>query len=553
MFCNQCEQAQFGTGCGFMAVCGKPPAVSDLFDLLVWRAKGIAWLAADARSKGRRDGDVDRFLIQALFVTVTNVNFDLRRVDEWVRRADEISARAAQLADVEITDGRVPEAAGYRAEGRSQAELLQEAELHPITHLNPNPDLQSLLQLLTFGLKGLAAYAEHAADLDCTDETVFDFIVEALAAELRDDLTAEELIALNLRCGEVNIRCMEMLNEAHVAHYGVPEPTEVPTSLRPGPAIVVSGHDLPMLERLLGQCDGTDVNVYTHGEMLPAHGYPKLKAHPSLAGHFGTAWQNQQIEFDNQPAAFVFNTNCIQRPMPSYADQVFTTQLVGWPGAQHIDDADFSPVIEKAMALGGFQATDGTPLMTGFGHDAVLGLADTIVEGVQTGAIKHFFLVGGCDGAKPGRNYFTDFVENTPEDSIVLTLACGKFRFNHLQQKLGTIGDVPRLLDIGQCNDAYSAIRIATALAEAFECDVNDLPLSMIISWYEQKAIVVLLSLLHLGIRGIRLGPSLPAFLTPNVLQVLVDTFDLKPIGTSARGDLEEILPIQKSDETTAH
>ncbi len=542
MFCNQCEQARFGIGCDGMTVCGKPSAVSDLFDLLVWRAKGISWLAVQAGSQGRRDDVVDRFLIQSLFVTVTNVNFDFDRVVEWVRRADEISIRAADLARIDINDSAVPGAANFRADGRSDSELSHEAMLHPITDLNPNPDLQSLLQLLTFGLKGLAAYAEHAADLDAFDETVYSFVAEALAVQLGDDLTADELVALCLRCGEVNIRCMELLNEAHVAHFGTPEPTEVSTARMAGPAIVVSGHDLHMLESLLQQCDDAGVNVYTHGEMLPAHGYPKLKGHSSLVGHFGTAWQNQQLEFHDQPAAFIFNTNCIQRPMPSYADQVYTTQLVGWPGAQHIDNADFSPVIEKAKALGGFTANDGITLMTGFGHDAVLEVADTVVDAVKSGAIRHFFLVGGCDGARPGRNYFTDFVESTPADTVVMTLACGKFRFNHLQQELGTIGGIPRLLDIGQCNDAYSAVRIASALADAFDCGVNDLPLSLIISWYEQKAVVVLLSLLHLGIRGIRLGPSLPAFLTPNVLQVLVDTFDLKPIGTSARGDLEEIL-----------
>ncbi len=525
-----------------MTMCGKPAEVSDLFDLLVWRTKGIAWLAEQAAAKGHRDEQVDRFLIQALFVTVTNVNFEIERVAEWVRRADDVSTRAAKLAGLDLNDENIPEAARIRADGLSNGDLLREAMLHPITGLNPNPDLQSLLQLLTYGLKGLAAYAEHAAELSTTDAEVDSFISEALAAELRDDLTADELVALCLRCGEVNIRCMEMLNEAHVTHFGVPEPTKVSTSQKAGPAIVVSGHDLPMLERLLEQCDAAGVNVYTHGEMLPAHGYPKLKAHHSLVGHFGTAWQNQQVEFDGRPVAFIFNTNCIQRPLPSYADRVFTTHLVGWPGAQHLVDDDYSVVISKAKELGGFEAKDGKALMTGFGHDAVLGLADKVIEGVKGGAIKHFLLVGGCDGAKPGRNYFTDFVEQSPDDTVVLTLACGKFRFNHLQDELGTIGDIPRLLDIGQCNDAYSAIRIASALAEAFECGVNDLPLSMIISWYEQKAVVVLLSLLHLGIRGIRIGPSLPAFLTPNVMQVLVDSFDLKPIGTSARGDLEEIL-----------
>jgi len=542
MFCNQCEQARMGTGCDFMTVCGKPADVSDLFDLLIWRVKGIAALVQQARANGTSSSEIDRFLIQALFVTITNVNFDRNRVLEWVRRADRAADDAARLAGVDPQDPSLPEAARFSADELTDAELLGEAARHPITRLNENADLQSLMQLLTYGLKGLAAYAEHAAELDATDDAIFAFVAEALAALLRPDLASDELVGLCLRCGEVNIRCMELLNQAHIAHFGVPEPTEVSTALVPGPAIVVSGHDLPMLERLLEQCDAAGVNVYTHGEMLPAHGYPRLKAHTSLVGHFGTAWQNQQFEFMGQPAAFVFNTNCIQYPHPSYADQVFTTHLVGWPGAQHVDGSDFSDVITKAREIGGFQATPGKTLTTGFGHDAVLGVADTIVEAVKSGGIKHFFLVGGCDGARPGRNYFTDFVEGTPDDKVVLTLACGKFRFNHLQEQLGTIGDIPRLLDVGQCNDAYSAVRIATALAEAFECGVNDLPLSFIISWYEQKAVVVLLSLLHLGIRGIRLGPTLPAFVTPGVLQVLVDTFDLKPIGTSARDDLEEIL-----------
>lgn len=310
-----------------------------------------------------------------------------------------------------------------------------------------------------------------------------------------------------------------------------------------GPAIVVSGHDLFMLEKLLEQTDKEGVNVYTHGEMLPAHGYPKLRAHKSLVGHFGTAWQNQQKEFDGQPAVFIFNTNCIQKPRDSYMDRVYTTSVVGWPGANHIEGYDFSTAIKKAKELGGFTAEENkASLMTGFGHDAVLGVADKVIAGVKAGAIKHFFLVGGCDGAKPGRNYYTDFVEKTPKDTVVLTLACGKFRFNHLQNQLGDIGGIPRLLDVGQCNDAYSAVVIATKLAEAFNCGVNDLPLSLIISWYEQKAVVVLLSLLHLGIKGIRLGPTLPAFITPNILDFLVKNFDIKPIGNSAKADLEEIL-----------
>ncbi len=542
MFCNQCEQARGGFGCGFGAICGKPPEVSDLFDLLLWQIKGIAAVHEQARKAGNADSEVDRFIIEGLFITVTNVNFNIERVVDFVRQADAMFDRAAAAAGINRGAAGMPQSAGFGTEGLDTGAMLAEARRHPIIAYHPNADIQSLMQLLTYGLKGLAAYAEHAAVLGATDDSVFAFIGEAMAAMLRTDLTADELVSLSLRCGEVNIRCMEILNEAHIDHFGTPEPTPVSNGTVAGPAIVVTGHDLFMLDKLLEQSDAAGVNVYTHGEMLPAHGYPKLKAHPSLVGHFGTAWQNQQFEFDGQPAAFIFNTNCIQAPLPSYADRVFTTSVVGWPGAQHIDGWDFSAVIEKAKGLGGFVDKPGINLMTGFGHDAVLSVADKIIDGVKAGAIKHLFLVGGCDGAKPGRNYFTDFVENTPEDSVVLTLACGKFRFNHLQDSLGDIGGIPRLLDVGQCNDAYSAVRIATALAEAFDCGVNDLPLSMIISWYEQKAVVVLLSLLHLGIRGIRLGPSLPAFITPNVLNFLVENFDLKPIGNSARGDLEEIL-----------
>ncbi len=542
MFCNQCEQAFHSVGCSDRAVCGKSAEVSDLFDLILYQVKGISWLVHEARKQGNIDPELDRFIIESLFLTVTNVNFDELRVAQWVYKADEYANKAAALACVDRLSGDVPEAAKFIAKGKSEDELLVEAKKHPITEFNANEDIQSLIQLLTYGLKGLAAYAEHAAVLGSTDDTIFAYIAEAFSAVLRDDISVEELVALNMKCGEVNIRCMQILDQAHISHYGKPEPTQVSTGTKAGPAIVVSGHDMFMMEKVLEQCDEAGVNVYTHGEMLPAHGYPGLKAHKSLVGHFGTAWQNQQKEFDGQPAAFVFNTNCIQEPLDSYKDRTFTNSLVGWPGAAHIEGYDFSAVIAKAKELGGFDEVAGGTLLTGFGHDAVLGVADKIIEGVKAGAIKHFFLVGGCDGAKPGRNYFTDFVENTPKDTIVLTLACGKFRFNHLQEQMGDIGGIPRLLDVGQCNDAYSAVVIATALAEAFECGVNDLPLSMIISWYEQKAVVVLLSLLHLGIKGIRLGPTLPAFITPNILNFLVENFDIKPIGNSAKGDLEEIL-----------
>ncbi len=542
MFCNQCEQAANGVGCDKkIGVCGKPEPISDLFDLVFLQTKGVSWMADMARKNGKKDPDVDRYIIESLFLTVTNVNFDEKRVLEWVRSAEKYADKAATLAGIDRTSQTVPAAVRFSPTGMSDAALIAKASAYPITEFNSNPDIQSLMQLLTYGIKGLAAYAEHAAVLGATDDTIFEYISNALSALLRDDLNVDELVGLNMKCGEINIRCMEVLNQAHIKNYGTPEPTQVNNGTKAGPAIVVSGHDLFMIEELLKHCDQAGVNVYTHGEMLPAHGYPKLKAHKSLVGHFGTAWQNQQKEFANQPAAFIFNTNCIQKPLPTYSDRVFTTSLVGWPGSVHIENNNFSEVIAKAKALGGFSEKEGINLMTGFGHDAVLSHAEKIVNGVKSGAIKHFFVVGGCDGAKPGRNYFTDIVEEAPQDSVVLTLACGKFRFNHLQEKMGTIDGIPRLLDVGQCNDAYSAVKIATALADAFDCGVNDLPLSMIISWYEQKAVVVLLSLLHLGIKGIRLGPSLPAFITPNILDFLVEHFDIKPIGNSAKGDLEEI------------
>jgi len=539
MFCNQCEQSARGTGCNSVAVCGKPANVSDLFDLILFQTKALSWFVEEAHKKNIETTKYDRFIIESLFITVTNVNFDEKRVFSWTRKADQFIDDIA----AEVGISRQNSAAKLSLKNLSDQEILRESQNHPITKLHANQDIQSLIQLLTYGIKGLAAYAEHAAVLGKTDKSVFSYISSTLSQMLNPEIALETLVGLNMKCGEVNITCMKILNDAHIEHFGTPTPTGVFAGTKKGPAIVVSGHDLFMLEELLKQTDKEGVNVYTHGEMLPAHGYPKLKAHKSLVGHFGTAWQNQQKEFEGQPAAFIFNTNCIQEPRDSYKDRVFTTSVVGWPGSQHIDGYNFSEVIKKAKGLGGFtEEKQSAQLMTGFGHDAVLSVADKVIAGVKAGAIKHFFLVGGCDGAKAGRNYFTDFVENTPKDTVVLTLACGKFRFNHLQDKLGDIGGIPRLLDVGQCNDAYSAVVIATKLAEAFKCGVNDLPLSLIISWYEQKAVVVLLSLLHLGIKGIRLGPTLPAFITPNILDFLVKNFDIKPIGNSARADLEEIL-----------
>jgi hydroxylamine reductase len=403
-----------------------------------------------------------------------------------------------------------------------------------------NPDILSLQHILLFGIKGVAAYADHAAILGKEDNVVYDFVHEGLVAPMNKDLGLDDWVGLALKCGEINLRAMELLDAGHTETYGHPTPTKVPLGVKKGKAILVSGHDLKDLAAVLEQSQGKGINVYTHGEMLPAHGYPELKKYDHFYGHYGTAWQNQAKEFAQFPGSILMTTNCIQRPGESYAESIFTTGCVGWPGVPHISNGDFRPVIEKALAMPGFsEDSNGKEVMCGFGRNAVMSVADKVIEAVKGGAIKHFFLVAGCDGAKPGRNYYTEFVEKVPQDSVVLTLACGKFRF--FDKDLGDIGGIPRLLDIGQCNDAYSAIQIAVALAKAFDVEVNDLPLSMILSWYEQKACSILLTLLYLGIKDIRLGPSLPAFITPNVLDVLVKNFNIMPISTPDE-DLKAIL-----------
>jgi hydroxylamine reductase len=545
MFCYQCEQAARGKGCDYLGICGKEPEVAALQDLIVHQAKGIGYLAHQARRMGQVDAEVNRYTLEALFTTITNVNFDPERLVEWVRKGSEMRNRllticrdAAGRAAVPFEEDLLPESARFRP-AASRDELLLQATAVGLRTDKAEEDIRSLKQLLIYGLKGLAAYAEHAYLLGKQDETIFAFIHEALAALNDPAISLDQLLALSLRCGQVNLRCMEILDEGHTARFGHPVPTPVSTSLKKGQAIIVTGHDLADLETLLQQTQGKGINVYTPGEMRPAHGYPGLKKYGHLAGHFGTAWQNQQSEFSNLPAAILFTTNCIQQPQDSYRDRTFTTGLVAWPGVAHVSNRDFTSVIEKALSLPGFQPTEDLTLLTGCGHNAVLGLADQVVAAVKSGAVRHFFLVGGCDGARPGRNYYTELARQIPKDCVILTLACGKFRFNHLD--FGTIGGIPRLLDIGQCNDAHSAIVIAKALAGAFDCSVNDLPLSLILSWYEQKAVVILLSLLSLGIKGMRLGPTLPAFLTPNVVKVLVDTFDLKPITTPSQ-DLAAIL-----------
>lgn len=542
MFCYQCEQTAQGKGCTVSGVCGKQPETATLQDLLIYQAKGIGYLAHEALKKGVKDESVDRFIIEALFTTVTNVNFDNQRIAEMIYKGDQVkNAYINKLKNLSVYDeiSKSNPASVSFIPAQSLDELIKQGSNAGILNSQPDEDLRSLQQLLTLGLKGMAAYADHAYLLGKKDDAIFAFMHEALSYLNKKDPSVEELVGLNMKCGQVNVRTMEILDEANTGTYGHPVPVKVSTEWKSGPAIVVSGHDLLDLENLLKQTEGKGINIYTHGEMLPAHGYPMLKKYPHLVGHFGTAWQNQQKEFDNVPAAFLFTTNCIQKPRPSYADRVFTTGLVAFPGLTHVSNKDFSPVIEKAKSLGGLPAKSGITMTTGFARNTVMSVAGDVIEAVKSGAIRHFFLVGGCDGAKPGRNYYTEFVEKTPKDTVVLTLACGKFRFNHLD--LGTIGGIPRLLDVGQCNDAYSAVKIALALADAFKCGVNDLPLSLVLSWYEQKAVVILLSLLSLGVKNIRLGPSLPAFITPNILNFLVEKFNIMPI-TTAQEDLDAIL-----------
>lgn len=551
MFCYQCEQTAKETGCTAFGVCGKDPDTAALQDLLVHAAKGISMYAHRARRFGARDAEVDRFVVEALFTTVTNVNFDAERLTGMLVRGGAIADRAQRLyEDAARAAGapvEYPAASGVWRTEKAQDEFVRQGESVSIeTRIEAlGEDITGLQELLTYGLKGMAAYADHAMVLGREDETAYAFFHEALDCISRPNPTADELLALVMRCGEVNLRVMGLLDEAHTGTYGHPVPTRVRITPVKGKAILVSGHDLKDLEELLKQTEGKGINIYTHGEMLPAHGYPGLKKHAHLAGNYGGAWQDQRKEFDRFPGAILMTTNCIQKPMDSYAGRLFTSGLVAWPGVAHIADRDFTPVIEAALAADGFGADEPEKtILVGFGHKAVLSHAGTVVEAVKDGKIRHFFLIGGCDGAKPGRNYYTEFAEKVPEDCVILTLACGKYRFNKLD--FGEVAGLPRLMDCGQCNDAYSAIQIAGALAKAFNCGVNELPLSLVLSWYEQKAVCVLLSLLYLGVRDIRLGPSIPAFLTPAIVQVLVEKFGIAPI-TNVDADMAACL--SKGDE----
>jgi hydroxylamine reductase len=520
MFCFQCEQTAGGKGCtGKAGVCGKKETTALLQDKLTG---ALINLARAARKKGK-GAHTRRLMTEGLFTTMTNVNFDDTSITKMIERIH-----------AEMTNS-FPDSS--RCEDFETARLFEGDE-----------DIRSLKSLILFGIRGMAAYAYHAAVLGYEDNEVSEFFGKALCALAEDAYDGmKELLPLVMETGKVNLRCMELLDTANTETYGVPRPETVSLTIEKGPFILISGHDLRDLKLLLEQTAGKGVNVYTHGEMLPAHAYPAFKAYPHLKGNFGTAWQNQQKEFDNIPGALLFTTNCLMPVKESYSDRVFTTAMTGYQGMIHIDDTkDFSSVIKKALELGGYTSdhpmfgiNGGSEVITGFGHGAVLAAAGTIVEAVKSGAITHFFLVGGCDGAKPGRDYYTDFVKQMPRDSIILTLACGKYRFNDFAA--GTIGPFPRILDMGQCNDAYSAIKVALALSEVFQCSLNDLPLTLVLSWYEQKAVSILLTLLFLGFKNIFLGPSLPAFVSPNVLKYLVENFNITPISTPG-ADLEKIL-----------
>jgi len=541
MFCYQCEQTAKGTGCTVLGVCGKQPEVAALQDLLLYSLMGLSQVAVEGRKVGVSDANVNSFTVKAAFSTLTNVDFD---PDRFLALIAEAAGKRERLkASVKAAGGKTdfPEGASTFVPKTTLEEVIQQAEAFGLkSYPAANPDILSVKHTVLFGIKGVSAYADHALILGQQDDAVFAFVHEGLAAIQRADLSLDDWVGLTLKCGEAALKAMELLDAGNTGTYGHPVPTKVPLGHKKGKAILVSGHDLKDLEALLKQTEGKGISIYTHGEMLATHGYPKLKKYKHFYGHYGTAWQNQIREFPDFPGAILMTTNCIQRPKNEYKENLFTSGMVGWPGIPHVSDLNFKPVIDKALSMPGFQEDkNGKEVTVGFARNAVLGVADKVVGAVKSGAIRHFFLVAGCDGAKPGRNYYTEFVEKVPKDCVVLTLACGKYRF--YDKELGDIGGIPRLLDAGQCNDAYSAVQIAAALSKAFNVPVNDLPLSLILSWYEQKAVCILLALLHLGIKGIRLGPSLPAFITPNVLDTLVKNFDIKPIGTPD-ADLKAIL-----------
>ncbi len=547
MFCYQCEQTAKGTGCTTQGVCGKDPQTAALQDLLVYAVKDIARYAHRASQLGARDRDIDTFTVEALFSTLTNVNFDLLRFQQLLNEAARIRQKAQNLYEnAAKKSGKKPEAITCPVawwEGIDDMEgLLRKSQAVSIQNRigKVGSDVAGLQELITYGLKGAAAYIDHAQILGKEDSTLYTSLYEVLNFISKEPTDTGELLKQTLKCGEINLKAMELLDSANTTAYGHPEPTKVRITPVKGKCVVVSGHDLKDLEELLKQTQGKGINVYTHGEMLPCNAYPALKKYKHLVGNYGGAWQEQKKEFDEFPGAILMTTNCIQKPKDSYKNRIFTSGVVGYPGVAHISNRDFTPIVKASLSQSGF--TEDAPeksIMIGFARSTVLGVADKVVQLVKEGKIKRFFLVGGCDGAKPGRNYYTEFAQKVPKDCVILTLACGKYRFNKLE--FGSIEGIPRLLDCGQCNDAYSAIQIALALAKVFNCGVNDLPLSLVLSWFEQKAVAILLTLLYLGVKNIRIGPSLPAFVSPAVLNVLVDKFNIKPIGNVDK-DLAEML-----------
>jgi hydroxylamine reductase len=543
MFCHQCEQTFSGTGCVEFGICGKDADVAALQDLLIYQLEGLAVFAQAALLKGQAiENSHHRLVIDCLFSTLTNVNFDARFFLSLLKEAG--NARLSLKSQASEMVEKLPAAAVYQLPENDEAIQNDANSINIRPAAAHNADVQSLKDTLLYGIKGMAAYAHHAWVLGYQDETVNNYFYKGLSALVDETLTLNDLVGMIMEFGKVNLKAMELLDQANTDTFGHPEPTQALVSRKKGPFIVISGHDLHDLKQLLDQTAGKGINIYTHGEMLPSLSYPGLKKYPHLIGNYGGAWQNQQREFDRLPGCILMTTNCLMEPRRSYEDRIFTTGVVGFPEMAHIDEKDgkkdFTPVIEKALELGGWLADEPEMrILIGFGRNATLGYANEIIAAVKSGKISHFFLVGGCDGAKAGRNYYTEFAEQTPTDSVILTLACGKYRIN--QKDYGTVAGLPRLLDVGQCNDAYSAIQIALALANAFDCGVNDLPLTLMLSWYEQKAVCILLTLLSLGIKNIYLGPSLPAFITPNVLNFLVEQFNLKPISTPKQ-DLAAIL-----------
>lgn len=542
MFCYQCEQTFGGKGCTKSGVCGKTPEIANLQDLLIYQLKGISCYAKPLIESGKIiDEDIIKFVENSLFTTLTNVNFDAESHVKLLKESQKIK----EFLRDNSPEGEYPDAATYILSDTKEEMLKDSIKAGIMYDESLDADIRSLRSTVLYGLKGISAYGHQARFIGYNSKQVDNFYFLGLESTTNDNLTLEDMINMTMRTGDMSVEVMKTLDAANTAKYNNPSMHKVNVNIKKGPFIIVSGHDLRDLEMLLQQTEGKGINIYTHGEMLPAHGYPSLKKYKHLVGNYGSAWQNQQKEFDGIPGCILMTTNCLMRPRETYKDRIFTTSVVGWDGVKHIaaDEngvKDFSEIIDKALELGGFKEDEKPKeILVGFGHNETLSHANEIVNAVKEGNIRRFFLIGGCDGARPGRSYYTEFAQKVPEDCVILTLACGKYRFNKLD--FGTVAGLPRLLDIGQCNDAYSAVRIATALADAFDTNVNSLPLTIVLSWYEQKAVADLLALLSLGIKGMYLGPSLPAFISPNVLQYLVDTFNIKPI-SNAEDDLKNSL-----------